>query len=219
MTKPKLFTASNDVLDMSCLNGVRALANVLVVLSHCWMSWSASMPYDTLRRLGNTRWLPWWVAPQSWARRQPRTPLAHTPFTPSRRRRLVTQGVVGADTFLVLGALLATYHLVPALERVPSGPKQRGDSCLRVVRAYWWRRALRILPAYLTANLAMLVMFWGGPSAMPWPPVAAHAIGIMYAACPRALWANAIFATNQIADNCGACASPSAGLGICGCAL
>lgn len=59
MGAPKLFHASDGLLSLSCLNGVRALANVWVLVVHCWTLWSVLLPYDVLRQLGNHSWLPW----------------------------------------------------------------------------------------------------------------------------------------------------------------
>jgi hypothetical protein len=45
--------------DMAFLDGVRVLANLWVILLHCWEMWSLRLAYETLARLGNSRWLPW----------------------------------------------------------------------------------------------------------------------------------------------------------------
>ncbi|EFN54651.1 hypothetical protein CHLNCDRAFT_52968 [Chlorella variabilis] len=179
MGAPKLFHASDGLLSLSCLNGVRALANVWVLVVHCWTLWSVLLPYDVLRQLGNHSWLPW----------------------------VAVQGACGADTFLVLSAVLATYHLLPVLEGSGgkgngSAAKQHGSSCRQVVLKYWRRRALRILPAYAVANLLALVMFW---PTRQLPPLGSQARDVSYGRCPHALWANVFFVTNRLSlpQTCG----------------
>lgn len=113
----------------------------------------------------------------------------------TRRNVLVAAAALGplaVDFFLVLTGLLAAYQLVPALESSVSG--------LRVVRQYWRRRALRVLPAYLATNLVLLAAL---PPASP-APEAALARAIFMGNCPAGLWRNLAFLINfNNAQACG----------------
>lgn len=50
---------ASNVLSLSCFDGVRVVANIWVMLVHCWELWSMQLSYETLHILGNHSWLPW----------------------------------------------------------------------------------------------------------------------------------------------------------------
>lgn len=113
-------------------------------------------------------------------------------------------GPAGADAFLVLTGMLAAYQLLPRLDQ-----SLKGRSCNNhvgcgsgslpshwaVVRGYWRRRAARLLPAYIAANAALLML--RGPTVPPGPEAAVTRAFSM-GGCPSGLYANALFSTNLI---------------------
>ncbi|KAL4855648.1 Chaperone protein DnaJ [Chlorella vulgaris] len=113
---------------------------------------------------------------------------------------LATQGAVGADVFLVLSALLAMYHLLPVLE----GSIGEGGSCWQAVLTYWRRRARRILPGYLLANVLIAVVFRTTPADLPL--VASQARKAAHEGCPSGQATNLLFLTNtqSMTQACGA---------------
>lgn len=113
---------------------------------------------------------------------------------------LATQGAVGADVFLVLSALLAMYHLLPVLE----GSIGEGGSCWQAVLTYWRRRARRILPGYLLANVLIAVVFRTTPADLPL--VARQARKAAHEGCPSGQATNLLFLTNtqSMMQACGA---------------
>ena len=141
--------------------------------------------------------------------------LSHLPTPPHHYCRVAAQGTLGADVLVVLSALLATYHLVPALEgscitaadaKKRDGDASGGGSCWAVVRAYWRRRAARILPAYAAANLLMLAAFApAGRRSGALAPDLARAAHLCFANCPRGLVHNALLRTNTLSvqETCG----------------
>ena len=79
-----------------------------------------------------------------------------------------------------------------------------GQSCAGVVAGYWRKRAARILPAYLLANLLFLATFLPGQSL---PPAAQLAKHLAFAACPKGVGNNLLFLTNAgvtATNTCGA---------------
>lgn len=108
------------------------------------------------------------------------------------------------DVLFILSAALATYHLLPPLEARPGTPP------CTVVLAYWRRRAARILPLYLLANLAAVTAAWG-PSDPP--QEALFARYLHFTNCPTTLWANFLFAQNMLGVRaCGELAAVCAAL-------
>jgi hypothetical protein len=102
--------------------------------------------------------------------------------------------------FLVLSALLAMYHLLPVLE----GSIGEGGSCWQAVLTYWRRRARRILPGYLLANVLIAVVFRTTPADLPL--VARQARKAAHEGCPSGQATNLLFLTNtqSMMQACGA---------------
>lgn len=50
------------MLQLGCLNGVRAVASLVVVLVHCWTHWCSLLDGATRARLTTRAWLPWCAA-------------------------------------------------------------------------------------------------------------------------------------------------------------
>lgn len=95
------------------------------------------------------------------------------------------------DVLLVLSAMLAAHQLLPLL----ADPSSGAPSCAAVVVTYWRRRAARLLPGYLLANLLVLLAL--GP-AEGTSEQAAAARWINFYWCPGSLWANLLFAQNWL---------------------
>lgn len=104
--------------------------------------------------------------------------------------RLAAAGGLGVDFLLVLSALLACYQLVPALEGSAGSGSKGAPSCWEVVRAYWSRRARRLLPAY-GATLALLAAALPEMGGAPVEAAVAHALDFPH--CPSALWRSLAF--------------------------
>ncbi|KAL4457911.1 hypothetical protein ABPG75_012776 [Micractinium tetrahymenae] len=149
--------------DLHCLAGVRALANIGVVVLHSYMLWQFFLDHDTKYELtrGNA------VV------------------------KLASAGMFWVDVLLILSTMLAAHQLLPRLEDTSSD----APSCAAVVRAYWRRRAARLLPGYLLANLLILLAL--GP-AEGIPEQAAAARWINFYWCPGAAWVNLLFAQNWL---------------------
>lgn len=71
--------------------------------------------------------------------------------------RLATNGNAGVDIFLVLTGLFATTHLVPALQQACKADLP-SDGIWSIVRRYYRKRAINILPPYATALLLVLMI-------------------------------------------------------------
>lgn len=109
------------------------------------------------------------------------------------------------DVMLMLSVLLAAYQLLPLMEE----RRQGAPSCRTVVLRYWRRRAARVLPGYVVANLLALLAL--GP-ANGVPREAAVSRWLHFYHCPRTLWANALFLQNWLGPS--ACGEPALGVGL-----
>lgn len=112
-------------------------------------------------------------------------------------------GPLGVEFFLVATGMLAAYQLLPQLEGASTrqASPARAPSPAAVVLRYWRRRAARILPAYVAANLLVLLAL-GPATGLTVEQTVARAYN--YGQCPGGLWRNALFITNlEPTQGCG----------------
>ncbi|CAL8462705.1 g2238 [Coccomyxa elongata] len=110
---------------------------------------------------------------------------------------LVNLSEPAMDTFLILTGFLAAHSLGPAF--------QSGKRPSQIVRSYMKRRLLRIVPSYYATLVlvycAFLPLLYSGATSGV-PSEARQAISTLWFnpgdGCPDKLWANWIFANNQI---------------------
>ena len=161
---------------LDALDGVRVLACGSVLVAHTWIMAMALPGADeaaaAVMTCGDGRTLGSGVA--GW---------------------VGSHGCAGVDVFLVCSAALATASLVGALRVTPA------PGAWAVVRTYWWRRALRVLPPYYLA-LGVTAWVYGGT----WPPGDAGSFGIVAGGgCPHNAWAGLLFVNNMFRwRQCGA---------------
>jgi len=142
-------------------------------------------------------------------------------------------GNIAVDVFLLMTTMLATYQLLPALMAEPKAepgaaakaPSPAGTppadshasgkpSLCSVVLSYYRRRAQRVLPPYIVANLLILLVVAAARIGPPLGPEAEAAMGLCFGrgACPSRQWANSLFATHlQGRHACGELRGPSGG--------
>lgn len=111
---------TREVPEMRCLNGIRALSMMWIVLGHTFQSFQGAMgfgPTDSneLYAALNVR--------------------------PRLSAQLVTGGQLGVDTFFFLSGFLAAYI---GLKKLPSN-----SNPFKVFGGYMWERWIRLTPAYL----------------------------------------------------------------------
>lgn len=130
------------------------------------------------------------------------TPRLPCPCRHDPRSLATLAGPLGVEFFLVTTGMLAAYQLVPQLE---GGTSRQGGRAAAspgaVVARYWRKRAARILPAYVAANLLVLLAL-GPATGLTLEQTVARAYN--YGQCPGGLWRNALFLTNQdLTKGCG----------------
>lgn len=135
-----------------------------MVVFHCWLGiWLQLVPYEQTAALTARHPVP---------------------------RIAAVGGPLAVDAFLVVGAMLAAYQLLPQLERAAA---PGGGGAWRAVRGYWRRRALRLLPCYLAVVFLSAV---GAPADLA-APEARAARGTCHIDCPRGTWLNLALLTHQ----------------------
>lgn len=141
--------------------------------------------------------------------------------------------------FLAMSSMLAVYHLLPELEgscssstrpaAIEAGNKGMTPGCAtlacdsrhsrdkanlasipRAVLRYYARRVRRIVPAYATANLLILLLVAAARHAQQTAgglsPLAAAAKDFCFTHCPSGMWANALFVMHFLGrQGCGEC--------------
>ena len=133
---------------------------------------------------------------------RPHTPCP-SPSGPCPLCRLASAGMVWVDVLFVVSAMLAALQLIPRL----ADCRQAAPSPSLVVLAYWRRRARRIVPAYIVANLLAAVAL--GPADVAREAAAARWLHFYH--CPRTLWANVLFIQNWLGNQaCGELAGQQA---------
>ncbi|KAL4457909.1 hypothetical protein ABPG75_012774 [Micractinium tetrahymenae] len=158
---------SQPIPDLRCLNGLRVVSCLTVILFHCWMGlWQGLLPYEVTAPLTRHHWFV---------------------------RLAAAGGPLGVDFFLITTAMLAAHQLIPQLEGSSAHASPHRPSAAAVVLRYWRKRAARLLPAYAAANLLVLVAL--GPR-KGLAPEQAVARDFAFAQCPAGLWRNALFLTN-----------------------
>lgn len=111
---------TREVPEMRCLNGIRALSMMWIVLGHTFQSYQMAMGFSPT---------------------DSNELFAALDVRPRLSAQLVTGGQLGVDTFFFLSGFLAAYI---GLKKLPSNANP-----LKVFAGYMWERWIRLTPAYL----------------------------------------------------------------------
>ena len=111
---------TREVPEMRCLNGIRALSMMWIVLGHTFQSFQMAMGFGA----SGTNEL-----------------FAGLNVRPRLSAQLVTGAQLGVDTFFFLSGFLAAYI---GLKKLPNN-----SNPLKVFGGYMWERWIRLTPAYL----------------------------------------------------------------------
>ncbi len=111
---------TREVPEMRCLNGIRALSMMWIVLGHTFQSYQGAMGFGAT---------------------DSNELFAGLNVRPRLSAQLVTGAQLGVDTFFFLSGFLAAYI---GLKKLPTSPNP-----LKVFCGYMWERWIRLTPAYL----------------------------------------------------------------------